>query len=111
MRLTRWRKQRAWDQLFEFDSCDASKDLPCENGAFDAVFSNDAICHIPHRRKLLEETYRVLKPGGRMLFSDALVVGGMLSHEEIAVRSSIGYYVFSPPEKMKRSSELRGLSW
>jgi hypothetical protein len=32
-----------------------------------------------------------------MLFSDALVIGGMVSHEEIAMRSSIGFYVYSSP--------------
>jgi len=37
-----------------------------------------------------------------MLFSDALVVGGMLSHEEIATRSSIGFYVYSPPGENER---------
>ena len=37
-----------------------------------------------------------------MLFSDALVVGGMISHEEIATRSSIGYYVYSPPGQNER---------
>jgi ubiquinone/menaquinone biosynthesis C-methylase UbiE len=85
------------EQIVHLDTCDVSKGLPCEDGTFDAVFSNDAICHIPHRPRLFREIFRVLKTGGRMLFSDALVVGGMLSHEEIATRSSIGYYVFSPP--------------
>jgi len=33
------------------------------------------------------ERFRVLKSGGRMLFSDALVVGEMISHEEINTRS------------------------
>jgi len=33
------------------------------------------------------EMFRVLKSGGRMLFSDALVVGEMISHEEINTRS------------------------
>ena len=51
---------------------------------------------------------RVLKPGGRMLFSDALVIGGMLSHEEIATRSSIGFYVFSPPGENERLIERAG---
>ena len=37
-----------------------------------------------------------------MLFSDALVVGGMLSQEEIATRSSIGFYVYSPPGENER---------
>jgi hypothetical protein len=41
----------------------------------------------------------------RMLFSDALVIGGMVSHEEIATSSSIGFYVYSPPRE-KRKEEL-----
>jgi hypothetical protein len=43
-----------------------------------------------------------------MLFSDALVVGGMLSHEEIAMRSSIGFYVYSPPGENERLIERAG---
>ena len=43
-----------------------------------------------------------------MLFSDALVVGGMISHEEIATRSSIGYYVYSPPGENERLAEQSG---
>src|SRR6516165_3972925 len=80
-----------------FEQCDASKRLRYNDEAFDAVFANDVLCHIPGRLNVLCEVLRVLKPGGRMLFSDALVVGGMISHEEIATRSSIGYYVYSPP--------------
>ena len=52
--------------------------------------------------------FRILKPGGRMLFSDALVVGGMLSHEEISTRSSIGFYVYSPPGENERLIERAG---
>jgi hypothetical protein len=52
--------------------------------------------------------FRILKPGGRMLFSDALVVGGLLSHEEIATRSSIGFYVYSPPGENERLIERAG---
>jgi hypothetical protein len=43
-----------------------------------------------------------------MLFSDALVVGGMLTHEEIATRSSIGFYVYSPPGENERLMERAG---
>jgi SAM-dependent methyltransferase len=80
-----------------FQTCDASKPLPFENAAFDAAFSNDVICHIPERLQLLRELCRVLKPKGKLLFSDGLVLGGTISHQEIAARSSIGYYIFSPP--------------
>lgn len=51
---------------------------------------------------MLREMHRVLKAGGRILFSDALVIGGMVSQEEIATRTSIGYYVFSPPGENER---------
>jgi hypothetical protein len=37
-----------------------------------------------------------------MLFSDALVIGGVISHDEIATRSSIGFYLFSPPGENER---------
>ena len=43
-----------------------------------------------------------------MLFSDALVVAGMISYPEINTRSSIGYYVYSPPGENERLSEHAG---
>jgi SAM-dependent methyltransferase len=91
-----------------FEQCDLSNNLPFEDDTFDAVFSNDVLCHIPGRARLLGEMFRTLKPGGRMLFSDALVIGGMVSHEEIATRSSIGFYVYSPPGENERLIERAG---
>ncbi len=91
-----------------FEQCDVSKALPFGTAAFDAVFANDVLCHIPGRRAILQEAFRVLKPLGRLLFSDALVIGGAISHEEIATRSSIGYYIFTPPGYNERSIEDAG---
>jgi SAM-dependent methyltransferase len=75
---------------------DGGTRLPFPDQAFSAAYSNDAFCHIPNRVGLLRECGRVLKRRGRLLFSDALVVNGALSNEEISIRSSIGYYVFLP---------------
>ncbi len=88
-----------------FEQCDASKRLPFDDNTFDALFSNDVLCHIPGRPAVLAEMFRVLKPGARMLFSDALIIGGLVSNEEIAARSSIGYYVYSPPGENERLLE------
>jgi SAM-dependent methyltransferase len=91
-----------------FQRCDASKKLPFADESFDAVFSNDVLCHIPGRLSLLQESFRIMRPGGRILFSDALVIGGTISDQEIATRSSIGYYIFSPPGENERLMQKAG---
>jgi ubiquinone/menaquinone biosynthesis C-methylase UbiE len=92
-----------------FQNGDASQPLHFDNGTFDAAFSNDVLCHVAGRLFVLRELFRVLKRGGRILFGDALVIGGMVSHEEIAIRSSIGHYFFSPPGENERLIEEAGL--
>jgi len=89
---------------------DASLRLPFSDETFDAAYSNDAFCHIPNRLGLLRECRRVLKAGARLLFSDALVVNGALTNEEMAARSSIGYYVFVPCGENERLIRESGLT-
>lgn len=84
------------DQV-RFEVVDASRPLPFPAESFDAVVSNDAMCHIANRLGALREWHRVLRPGGRALFTDAMVLSGIVSHEELATRSSIGFYLFVPP--------------
>lgn len=91
-----------------FEKCDASQKLAYPNDTFDAVFANDVLCHVPGRSGLLEEVFRVVRPGRKFLFSDALVIGGMVSHQEIASRSLIGYYIFSPPGENERLLKQQG---
>ena len=85
-----------------FRVADASKPLPFPPATFDAVLSNDAMCHISNRLEVLAEWHRVLRPGGRMLFTDAMIVTGLVTQEELAVRSSIGWYLFAPPGENER---------
>jgi len=85
-----------------FHVADAGKPLPFSPSAFDAVLSNDAMCHISNRLDVLADWHRVLRPRGRMLFTDAMIVTGLVSQEELAVRSSIGWYLFVPPGENER---------
>lgn len=91
-----------------FEIADCSKPLTFRDSSFDAAFSNDVLCHIPGRLALFCELFRVLNEGARFLFSDGLIIGGVITHQEIATRSSIGYYLFSPPGENERLLEQAG---
>ena len=95
-------KQRGLDSKARFKLIDASKRLPFDANMFDVVFSNDVMCHVPNRQEVFREWYWVLKPGGQMLFTDALIITGIISQVEIAKRSSIGLYFFVPPLENER---------
>ena len=101
-------RERKLSDRAEFKLIDASKPLPFEPNWFDVVFSNDVMCHVPERQNVLREWHRILKPGGKMLFTDALVVTGIVSHEEIANRSSIGLYFYLPPGENERMIKEAG---
>jgi cyclopropane fatty-acyl-phospholipid synthase-like methyltransferase len=93
---------KALSNQVNFLQHDVSKGLPFEPRALDAIYSNDAFCHIPNRSRLFRECLRILKPRGRMIFSDALVVTGALSNEELASRTSIGYFLLVPQGENER---------
>jgi SAM-dependent methyltransferase len=101
-------RERNLDSRARFQLADASQPLPFKQNTFDAIISNDAMCHVPKRLAVLKEWYRVLKPGGRMLFTDALVITGLVSHEEIARRSSVGYYYYVSPGVNEKMIERAG---
>lgn len=101
-------RQSGLETRATFQKHDVSERLPFERDSFDAAFSNDVFCHVPDRLSLLRELYRILRPGGRLLFSDALVIGGVVTNEELAVRSSIGLYIFTAPGVNEKLLEEAG---
>ena len=92
---TQLAQERRVGDRASFVQVDAGSRLPFEDASFDAALSIDAICHVPERLKMLEELHRVLAVGGRVVFTDPTIVTGLVTSDEIAVRSSIGVYVYS----------------
>jgi len=80
----------------EFRVTDATRPLPFSDATFDAVTCIDAINHFPDRTFVIADWARLLKPGGRLLFTDPITMTGALTNAEIAVRSSAGFYLFVP---------------
>lgn len=74
----------------------ASQPLPFAAASFDGLICIDAINHLPDRPAVFREWARVLRPGGRLVFTDPIVVTGALTNLEIAVRASIGFFLFVP---------------
>ena len=57
--------------LLDFQKASATE-LPFADGAFTRVWSQAVIYHVPDKRKVLEEVYRVLEYGGILVFDDLL---------------------------------------
>jgi sarcosine/dimethylglycine N-methyltransferase len=52
---------------------DASfEEIPCGDGEFDVVWSQDSFLHSGDRERVLREVDRVLKPGGEAIFTDPM---------------------------------------
>lgn len=47
-------------------------DLPFADASFDVLISQEAFCHIPDKDRLIAQCARIVKPGGRIAFTDIL---------------------------------------
>jgi sarcosine/dimethylglycine N-methyltransferase len=56
-------------------------DMPFANGAFTLAIAQEAFAHIPDKPRLLAECARVLRPGGRLVFSDIMHRGNLSLHD------------------------------
>ena len=82
------------ESLLSVHEHDLNDPLPFEPGSFDAVVSLDVILHLRDRARLFEVVARLLSTGGRFLFTDAGVVTGPISNEDVRKRSVHGYTQF-----------------
>lgn len=82
------------DALLSVQEADLNEPLPLEPRSFDAAMSLDVVLHLRDRVKLFHEVAKLLRPRGRFLVTDAGVVTGSVSSEEMRKRSVHGYTQF-----------------
>ena len=87
---------------------DLDQPLPFDDASFDAAISFDVVLHLVDRTRLFSEVARVLSRGGRFLFTDAGVITGAVSNDEIQARSAYGHTQFVPVGWNERLLESAG---
>jgi SAM-dependent methyltransferase len=92
-----------------FETVDCNERLPFPDAAFDVVVCIDAVLHLNDRFAALADWSRLLRPQGRAIFTDAAVVTGPISIEELYVRASQGAFVLVPPGVNERAATVSGL--
>jgi len=110
---SRMAREAGLDALANFVCADAGEPLPFESEAFGALLCIDTVNHLADRPRVFGDWVRLLAPGGRLLFTDPITVSGPLGSDEIAIRASIGYFLFVPPgedERLLREAGLRVLA-
>ena len=93
----------------DFRVGDANAALPFEADSFDALLCIDSMNHFPDRLSVFQEWRRVLRPGGRAVFTDPVVITGPVTNDELALRSNIGLFLFAPPGVNERFIAEAGL--
>jgi len=76
--------------------------LPVERESVDVVISNCVINLVPDKGKAFAEAFRVLRPGGRLMVSDIVLVGELPER----VQRSVGAYVGCLSGAVSRESYL-----
>lgn len=85
------------ESLVNLSEADLNQPLPYPEGSFEAVMSLDVILHVQDRLAVFSEVSRILTPAGKFLLTDAGVLTGSISDEEVRMRAVHGPAQFVAP--------------
>ena len=81
---------------------------PFEDDSFDVVISQEAFCHVPDKPRLISECTRVLKPGGRLAFTDILVTDATTDATRARLAEGMAFRELASVEEYTRLLERHG---
>ncbi len=79
--------------------------LPVADGTVDVIISNCVINLSPDKRQVFQEAYRVLKPGGRLMVSDIV----LLKELPAFIRDSVEAYIGCVSGAIKKDDYLKAI--
>ncbi|MFE0176782.1 SAM-dependent methyltransferase [Streptomyces sp. NPDC059002] len=85
-------------------------DIPAPDGTFDVVWSQEALCHSGDRPRALREARRVLRPGGRLVFTDIMAADDAAESDVRALAERLTNEDFATPGFYIEQLRLLGLS-
>ena len=94
--------------LVEYQVADLNEPIPFQPGSFSSIMSIDVILHLRDRAAMFNEVSRLLTPGGRFLFTDAGILNGPVSNNDIRRRAMHGLTQFAPDGFNEKILELAG---
>lgn len=82
---------------------------PLADGSVDVVLSQEALLHVPDKGSAVREAARVLRPGGRFVFTDWIMHRPLDEHEAAAMWTGIAAQTLQTVDGYQRLIEEAGL--
>ena len=83
--------------------------MPFRNGSFTLAIAQESFAHVPDKPQLLAECARVLRPAGRLVFSDILHTGNLSVQDQQRLLEGMTFSEIATLEAYAEQLRLRGM--